>query len=592
MDVKNTFAAAVPKATTISLIKRMIGSYLKPYTRTLGLAVFFMILDAAATAGIAKMIQPILDDVLGGQKTHLILPVAGLFFLIFALRGGATYYHTTLMNRVSQSVLADIQRDQFSHFMNLDLTFYNNNPSGQLISRIVNDVNVMRIAVSDTLMGLGKSLFTLIFLLIVMFIQDWKLSLIAICIFPFAALFVAKLGQKLRRVSKSIQNELGNLSDRLSQTFQGIRQVQAYGMEDFERERMGVMIERVKNLNIKSVRVSTLSTPVNEVLVGIVFFGIIVYGGYQAAAGTMTAGQLASFLAAFTMAYEPMKKLAKLNNTLQVGLGAAERVFHVMDLEPAVKDSDDAKVLEAAHPVIEFKDVVFRYEGSDLRAVDGISFVAPSDKITALVGPSGSGKSTVINLIPRFYDALGGHIFINGHDIRSLSLKSLRRHMALVSQDITIFDDTIAANIGYGSPEASHEDILQAAKAAAAHEFIEAFPQGYNTIVGEDGVKLSGGQRQRISIARAILRNAPILLLDEATSALDNESEKLVQDALEKLQIGRTTIVIAHRLSTVRNADLILVLERGRIVESGSHSALIEQKGLYARMYETGLKDI
>jgi subfamily B ATP-binding cassette protein MsbA len=591
MTKHTTIIAALPKESTFKLMKRLVKEYLRPYTGTIGVALFFMLLDAATTAGIAKLIQPILDDVLGAKNTSMIWPVAGLVLLTFGVRGFSTYYHTVLMNRVSQSILADIQRKQFSHFMNLDLAFYHSNPSGQLISRVVNDVNVMRIAVSDTMTGLGKSLLTLIFLLVVMFLQDWKLSLIALCIFPLATFFVVRLGQRLRRVSKSIQSELGNLSDRLSQIFQGIRQVQAYGMENYERERMGGMIERVKNLNIKSVRVATLSTPVNEVLVGLVFFSIIVYGGYQAAAGTMSAGQLASFLAAFTMAYEPMKKLAKLNNTMQIGLGAAERVFQILDQDPVVRDAPDGKVLTTDHPSIEFKAVAFRYEGSDLRAIDGISFVAPSDKVTALVGPSGGGKSTVINLIPRFYDVLGGQVLIDGQDIRSVTLESLRNHIALVSQDITIFDDTIGANIGYGRAGATQAEIEAAAKAAAAHDFISAFPEGYNTAVGEDGVKLSGGQRQRISIARAILRNAPILLLDEATSALDNESEKLVQDALEKLQKGRTTLVIAHRLTTVRNADLILVMDRGQIVESGQHSTLIEQKGLYARMYETGLKD-
>jgi subfamily B ATP-binding cassette protein MsbA len=475
--------------------------------------------------------------------------------------------------------------------MDLDLAFYHANPSGQLISRIVNDVSVMRIAITDSMTGLGKSLITLIFLIGVMIYQDWKLSLMAFVIFPFASFFVAKLGHKLRRVSKSIQNELGNLSDRLSQIFQGIRQVKAYGMEGYERERMGEAIERVKNLNIKSVRVATLSTPVNETLVGLVFFGIIVYGGFQAAEGNMTAGQLGSFLAAFTLAYEPMKKLAKLNNTIQMGLGAAERVFEIIDRPSAIQDLAVAKDLKVSHPQIEFKDVEFNYEQGDLKALDKINFIAAPDKVTALVGPSGGGKSTVINLIPRFYDVCGGEVLINGENIRGVTIASLRANIALVSQDITIFDDTIAANIGYGRWNATQEEIIAAAEAAAAHTFISALPNGYDTRVGEDGIKLSGGQRQRVSIARAILRDAPILLLDEATSALDNESEKLVQDALEKLQKGRTTIVIAHRLSTVRNADQILVMDKGRIVEKGSHTALLEQKGLYARMVETGLKD-
>ncbi len=587
----NTFVAAAPKPTTFNLMKRLMKTYLLPHSRIIGVAFIFMMIDAASTAGIARLIQPILDDVLNGQNTSMIIPVGLMVLATFAARGLSTYYHTILMNRAGQSIVASIQRDQFSHFMDLDLTFFHANPSGQLISRVVNDVTVMRVAVSDSMTGLGKSLITLLFLVGVMFYQDWKLSLIAIAIFPLTSYFVAKLGKKLRRVSTSIQSELGNLSDRLSQIFQGVRQVKAYGMENYERDRMDEAINRVKDLNIKSVRVATLSTPVNEILVGFVFFGIIVYGGYEASQGRMTAGQLGSFLAAFTLAYEPMKKLAKLNNTLQMGLGAAERVFEMIDRPPAIQDKQNAITLESAHPEIEFRDAEFRYDEGDAKAIDKLSFKAAPDKITALVGPSGGGKSTVINLIPRFYDVKAGQVLVNGHDVRDLSVESLRSQIALVSQDITIFDDSIAANIGYGKAGASQDEIIEAAKAAAAHDFISNLPNGYDTRVGEDGVKLSGGQRQRISIARAILRNAPILLLDEATSALDNESEKLVQEALEKLQRGRTTIVIAHRLTTVRGADQILVLDKGKIVEKGTHSALLEQKGLYARMVETGLKD-
>jgi len=572
-------------------MKRLVKVYLRPYAGPLSLALFFMLVSAAATGGIAQMIQPILDDVLNGKQKTMIVPAGLMIFATFLARGLSTYAHTILMNKVGQSIVADIQRDLFSRFMDLDLAFFHANPSGQLISRVVNDVNVMRIAVSDSLTGLGKSSLTLVFLVAVMFYQDWKLSLAAFAIFPFTAFFVAKLGRKLRRVSVSIQNEMGNLSDRLSQIFQGIRQVQAYGMEDYERQRAGQVIARVRDLNIKSVRVGNLSTPINEILVGLVFFGIIVYGGYEASAGRMSAGQLGAFLAAFSLAYEPMKKMAKLNNTQQIGLGAAERVFQMIDRPVMIYNAPDAVPLHVQHPEIAFEDVEFQYETGEIRALKHMEFVAPAGKVTALVGPSGSGKSTVINMILRFYDVQGGRVLVAGQDVRHLTLESLRAHIALVSQDITIFDDSIGANIGYGRLSAPQDAIEAAAKAAAAHDFIMALPQGYETQVGEDGVKLSGGQRQRISIARAILRDAPILLLDEATSALDNESEKLVQQALEKLQKGRTTIVIAHRLTTVRNADQILVLDHGVVVEKGTHTDLLEQKGLYARMYETGLKD-
>lgn len=590
MPTDNTEHTALPQNSTPFLMKRALRDYVSNYTGQILLAMLFMMIAAAMTAGVAQLMQPILDDVLGGQKKELIFPVAASVFVVFLLRGTSTYLHMIIMNKVSQSIVADIQKDLFSRFMTLDLQFFHSNPSGQLISNVINDVTVMRNAVSDTLMGIGKSVLTLIFLSGVMLYQDWKLSMAAFLIFPFIAFFVAKLGRRLRKVSRNIQSEMGGLSDRLSQIFQGIRQVQAYGMEDFERERAGTAITKVKKLNVQSVRIGNLSTPVNEILVGTVFFAIILYGGYEAAGGNITAGQLGAFLTAFTLAYEPMKKLAKLNNTLQLGLGAAERVFGLIDRQPTIQNAADAKTFESTDPEINFKDVEFQYESGDNPALNGITFTAESGKVTALVGPSGGGKSTVMNLIPRFYDAQDGTVSIGGDDIRTLDLVSLRAHIGLVSQDITIFDDTIAANIGYGRAGATHEEIIEAAKAAAAHEFIESFPEGYETTVGEDGVKLSGGQRQRLSIARAILRDAPILLLDEATSALDNESEKLVQQALEKLEKGRTTLVIAHRLSTVQNADQILVLDSGKIVERGTHDELMELNGLYAKMYVTGLK--
>ena len=591
MSTDKTIDAALPKRSTAKLMKRLVKNYMRPYFKEIGIAVFLMAIAAGSTAVVAQLMQPILDDVLNGQDQSLIVPIALFVLCVFIVRGLSTYGHTVIMNKTGQSIVADIQKDLFGHFMGLDLEFFHANPSGQLISRVVNDVNVMRIAMSDTMTGLGKSILTLVFLTAVMFYQDWKLSIAAFAIFPFAAIFVATLGKRLRKVSKSIQSELGNLSDRLSQTFQGIRQVQAYGMEKEESLRAAEAIDTVKRLNIKAVRIGNLSTPVNEILVGFVFCGIIIYGGFAAARGEMTAGQLGAFLAAFTLAYEPMKKLAKLNNILQTGLGASERVFDMIDNPPKIADAPNAKGLRVKTPSIAFNNVEFHYEEEKAKALEGVSFEIPSGKVTALVGPSGAGKTTIMNLIPRFYDVTNGSIEIDGKDLRDLKLQSLRKHIALVSQDITIFDDTIGANIAYSKPGASQKEIEKAAKAAAAHDFISEFPDGYKTAVGEDGVKLSGGQRQRIAIARAILRDAPILLLDEATSALDNESEKLVQDALEQLQSGRTTLVIAHRLSTVQNADEIIVLDEGKIAEQGKHNALLKKNGLYTQMYKAGLKE-
>lgn len=578
------------KAPTIKLVKRLIWNYLYPYRFLMALAIFFMAFAGAMTAAIAGLMQPILDDVLYGGKEDLIVPVSMAIALTFAGRGISTYLHTILMNKIGQSIVADIQTHLFSHFMRLDMSFFHANTSGHLISRVINDVNVMRSAVTDTLTGLGKSLFTLVFLIGLMFYRDWKLTLAAFIVFPLLSVFVIYIGKRLRKISKSIQHEMGGLSDLLSQTFQGIRLVKAYVMEDFEIKKVTGAIHKVRDLNIKSVQVSNLSTPVNEVIVGIIFASIITYGGYEIMAGRLTTGTLASFLAAFTLAYEPMKKLAKLNNALQVGLGAADRVFAMIDTSARIIDKPGAQKLSISAPNITFDHVDFAYDETELKALKEVSFTAKSGEVTALVGPSGGGKSTVINLIPRFYDVTNGSVLINDVDVRDVTQDSLREHIALVSQDITIFNDTVISNIRYGDPSANDEQIYAAAKAAAAHDFIEGLEQGYDTIVGEDGAKLSGGQKQRISIARAILRDAPILLLDEATSALDNESEKLVQSALQRLQEGRTTLVIAHRLTTVQAADQIIVLDQGQIVERGKHDALLKQNGLYANMYKTGMQ--
>jgi subfamily B ATP-binding cassette protein MsbA len=574
---------------SFALVVRMFKTYLRPHLVVLLLAFFLMAISAALTATIAQLMQPTLDDVLVKRNSDMIIWVGVGIFLSFFFRGLATYAHTILTIKVGQSIVAQIQNDLFSRFMDLDLAFFHANPSGQLISRVVNDVNVMRMAISDSQTGFGKSALTLIFLVGVMFYQDWKLALAAFAIFPFAAFFVAKLGRHLRRVSGRIQDEMAGFSDMLSQIFQGVRQVKAYGMEGYEKQRAGKAIERVKKLNIKSARMANVLSPVNETLVGIVLMGVIIYGGFQAANEKMTAGQLAAFLAAFIMAYEPMKKLARLNNTMQMGLGAAERVFSLIDTPFKIVNKTDAHVLKLDLPEITFENVEFQYDETTAMALNSLIFSVSPGKVTALVGPSGGGKSTVMNLIPRFYDVQAGSVKIDGHDIRDVSIESLRSNIALVSQDITIFDDTVLANIRYGSLDASEEEVVHAAEMASAHDFISAMPYGYQTMLGENGVKLSGGQRQRIAIARAILRDAAILLLDEATSALDNESEQAIQKALEILEKGRTTIVIAHRLTTVQKADQILVLDKGRIVERGRHEELLARNGLYAQMYKIGL---
>lgn len=578
------------KTPTMILVRRILKDYVSAHSGSVALATFFMLLAAGLTAGFAAMIEPVIDDVLTAGNLDRVWMLGAAVLAIFILRGVATYEHTIIMNRVGQTIVGKIQHDLFSRFLGLDLVFFHNNPSGQLISRVVNDVNVMRGAVTDGITGIGKNLLTLIFLVAVMFYQDWFLSCLAFLIFPFTAVFVAWVGRRLRKMSGRIQEDMARLSDMLSQVFQGIRLVKAYGMEDHERERTGQAITRVRELTIKSVRVNNLSTPVNETLVGIVVFAIIVYGGYSVAQGESTAGELLSFITAFSMSYEPMKRLAKLNSSFQMGLGAADRVFAMMDQQPQVREIPEAKHPIYTHPDITFEAVEFNYTTEEKKALNGVSFTIPGGTVTALVGPSGSGKTTIMNLIPRFFDPTGGRILIGNDDLRTLSIAALRHNIALVSQDITIFDDTVWANIGYGRKGAYQDEIIKAAIAAEADDFIRRLPQGYDTRLGEEGLKLSGGQRQRIAIARAVLRNAPVLLLDEATSALDNEAERAIQRTLSELQKGRTTLVIAHRLSTVQNADQIIVLEEGKIAERGQHQDLLERDGVYARIYGAGLR--
>jgi len=574
-------------SSTRTMLKRLVSDYLRPYYRLLAWAIFFMVLSSAMTAAFAKLIEPILDEVLINRREGLVVPVAGSVFVVFLISGIATYVHTLQMNKIGQSIVADIQRDLFGRFMGLDLRFFHDNPSGELVSRIVNDVNILRGTVSDGLTGIGKSLLTLILLVGLMFWQDFHLTILVFVIFPVTAYVVGKIGRKLRKISVTTQAETATMMYTLGQIFQGIRQVKAYGMESYEIARAGKVIDRVRNLSIKATRVGTLVTPLNEALLGLALMSVIMYGGYQVTAGHLTTGELMSFITAFALAYEPIKRLSKLYNTIQQGMGAADRIFVMMDRQANIRDLPDAKPLSVMQPEISFENISFEYGDGDA-ALRGVSFIAPAGKMTALIGPSGAGKTTVLNLIPRFYDVTGGNIKIDGVDIREVTLASLRQNIALVSQDITIFDDTVRSNIAYGRESATEADIVAAAKSAAAHDFIMALPDGYNTVLGEDGVKLSGGQRQRISIARAVLRNAPILLLDEATSALDNESERLIQASLNELQKGRTTIVIAHRLSTVQHADQIVVLENGHVAEIGRHSDLLDKNGLYARMHAAG----
>jgi subfamily B ATP-binding cassette protein MsbA len=468
--------------------------------------------------------------------------------------------------------------------MRADLAYFHAHPSGMLISRFTSDAVLLRNAAANVLGAIGKDALTVIFLVGVMFYQDWVLALVSFFVFPVAIHPIVGIGRRMRRVTANTQTEIGQLTTLLSQTFQGARLVKAYGMEAYEEQRAVALFERLYRLIDRATRTRAWASPMMETLGGAAIAIVILYGGHQVIVGARTPGAFFSFVTALLLAYQPLKSLANLNASLQEGLASAQRIFQVFDVEPTIRDLPGARPLAITGGEIRFDRVRFGYAPGAV-ALDDVSLTIPAGRTVALVGASGAGKSTILNLIPRFFDVEEGSIAIDGQDIRAVTLASLRAAIAIVSQEVTLFDDTLRANIAYGRFGASFEAIQAAARAAGIDGFIRSLREGYDTQVGEHGVRLSGGQRQRIAIARAMLKDAPILLLDEATSALDSESERQVQAALRTLIRGRTTLVIAHRLSTVQGADLICVVDRGRLVESGRHAELLARAGLYARLY-------
>jgi ATP-binding cassette, subfamily B, bacterial MsbA len=577
-------------ARTAALVWRLARDFMRPHLPRVLVAFLLMGAAAGSTALRAWLMQPVLDRVFVGREASWLLLIAGAALAIALVKGIADYGEAVLMNRIGQRVIADVQIALFARLMRADLAYFHAHPSGTLISRFTSDAVLLRNAAANVLAAIGKDALTVIFLVGVMFYQDWLLALVSFFVFPVAIYPIVGIGRRMRRVTANTQNEMGQLTTLLSQTFQGARLVKAYGMEAYEGGRAAALFERLYALIDRATRTRSRASPMMETLGGIAIAVVILYGGHQVIAGARTPGAFFSFVTALLLAYQPLKSLANLNASLQEGLAAAHRLFQVLDVEPTIRDMPGARPLRVAGGEICFDQVRFGYSPGAV-ALDGVSLIVPAGHTVALVGASGAGKSTILNLIPRFFEVEDGGIAIDGQDIRAVTLTSLRVAIAIVAQEVTLFDDSLRANIAYGRFGAAMEDIEAAARAAGIDGFIRELPEGYDTQVGEHGVRLSGGQRQRIAIARAMLKDAPILLLDEATSALDSESERQVQTALRTLIRGRTTLVIAHRLSTVQGADLIHVVDRGRIVESGRHAELLARNGLYARLYALQFAD-
>ncbi len=565
-------------------LRRMVR-YLRPYLWPhFAGAMVCMVLFSATTGVMPFLVRAIFDDIFTRKDVAMLRLLPGVIIATFIARGVLQFGSNYLSDYVGNRIVTDLRNETNDHIQRLSLEFFNRHPTGTLLSRVTNDVFMVGMALTDTVATVLKDSVSLLVLICVAFWHDWLLSLIAFVVFPASVLPIVRLSKKLRRFARKRQVSLGKLTALLQETVQGNRVVKAFGMEEYERRRFADESEALFRLAMQVTRIRAFTTPMLEILAAFGIAGVVWYGGHSVVNGGRTQGAFLAFLTAMFLLYEPFKTLGKANTVVQQGLAAADRVFEVLDTVPAVQDRPRAQVLQGVGEGLEFVDVTFAYEVEPV--LQHIDLSIRRGELVALVGPSGGGKSTLADLVLRFYDVTGGAIRLDGVDIRNLTLSSLRAHLALVTQHTFLFNDTVRNNIAYGSIDQSMEAIIEAAQAAYAHEFIMELPDGYDTMIGELGLRLSGGQRQRIAIARALLKNAPILVLDEATSALDNESERLVQRALDTLMQGRTTLVIAHRLSTIRSADRIVVLVRGQIVEQGTHEQLLALNAEYRKLHD------
>ena len=574
--------------TNKELLKRLY-EFIKPYRVKLMIAMMAMICVSIGTGAQTYLVKDVLDKIFIEKNEFYLKMLPLVLLLIFFLKGGMYYIYSILLEQVGQSVIRDFRLHIFYHIHKQSISFFTTMPTGTLMSRVISDVALLQRAVSKSLIGSIRDFFQVIILLGVVFYMNWKLAMITFIVLPVAAYPIVRFGRLFRKVSISTQEEVANVSNILHETITGNRIVKAFTKEEYEGKRFYTQVTNLFLLTMKDAKYRCLQHPMMEFIGGAAIALIIWFGGKEVIGGDMTPGTFFAFLTALIAAYEPVKGVTRINSTIQQGLAAATRVFEILDVEPEIQDKKGATQLPPFSSKIELNNLTFCYD-DESAVLSNINLRVPAGEALAIVGPSGGGKTTLTNLIPRFLDLKEGSILIDGFDIRDVTLASLRNQIAVVTQQTILFNDTVRNNIAYGDQQAPEQQIIDAAKAAHAFDFIQALPNGFETIIGEGGARLSGGQRQRISIARAILKNAPILILDEATSALDTESEHEVQKALENLMKDRTTLVIAHRLSTIKNADRIIVIKDGLIVEQGTHDSLISQQGEYETLYNMQYK--
>jgi subfamily B ATP-binding cassette protein MsbA len=568
---------------------RQLLAIIKPHWPVLLLAGVCMLVMAGGEAATAWLMKPAVDDVIIKRDHKMLILIPIVILIVYAVKGAAMYFQGYLMNRVGRLIIRQFRNQLYDHIHDLPLSFFHREKTGTLMSRLIHDVTIIKTMVSNAVTGSLRDACSVLALTVTTFMLDWKMASFTFLVLPAAFYPLHEFGRRIRKISTRSQVAMAELSTFLHETFAGAKIIKAFGMEPYEKKRFFQKTKNLYEIEMKEVKVDELSSPVMEIIGGIGIAVGIYYGGYRIFHNTLSPGTFFAFISATAMLYRPVRKLNKLNIHIQRGLAATDRIYDILDYESEIIEQQDPVVIPSGPHRVMFDHVSFRYnsENADHALVlDNISFAANPGEVVALVGMSGGGKTTLVNLVPRFYDVTAGAIRIDGIDIKDAEIVSLRRQIAIVTQEPILFNESVRDNIAYGNPTAPDEAIEKAARDAFAHDFIENFPDGYHTLIGELGSRLSGGEKQRICIARALLKDAPILILDEATSALDSEAEIVVQKALENLMKGRTTFVIAHRLSTITHADRIIVLVKGRIVEEGTHADLLAREGAYHRLYQ------